>query len=78
MNIETRLALVILAVADLPRARSFYQGAFGWTLAVDEAVYVGERLGQEAVGLAADLMRRPVIDPESLRPPADVDAERLP
>jgi predicted enzyme related to lactoylglutathione lyase len=40
MSMETRLALVILAVEDLPRARAFYQRAFGWTLAVDEAVYV--------------------------------------
>lgn len=46
-----RLALVILAVGDLPRATAFYREAFGWPLAVEAPVYVefalpaGLRLG---------------------------------
>ena len=46
-----RLSLVILAVRELARARRFYDGAFGWAVAVDAPVYVeyalpdGMRLG---------------------------------
>jgi predicted enzyme related to lactoylglutathione lyase len=46
-----RLALVILAVEDLARARAFYTEAFGWTERVAEPVYTefelpaGLRLG---------------------------------
>ncbi|MBI2920942.1 MAG: VOC family protein [Planctomycetes bacterium] len=48
----TRLSLVILAVGDLPRARRFYEEAFGWTRAVDVPVYVEHALpGGMRVGL---------------------------
>jgi predicted enzyme related to lactoylglutathione lyase len=46
-----RLGLVILAVADLPRASTFYRSAFDWVTEVDTPVYVefalpaGMRLG---------------------------------
>lgn len=46
-----RLSLVILAVRELARARRFYDGSFGWAVAVDAPVYVeyalpgGMRLG---------------------------------
>ncbi|MBX7112780.1 MAG: hypothetical protein K1X64_00500 [Myxococcaceae bacterium] len=36
---ETPLALVILAVSDVPRALAFYRHAFGWPLHVDTPVY---------------------------------------
>jgi len=36
----TRLAIVILAVADIPRALGFYRSVFGWTLEVETPVYV--------------------------------------
>jgi predicted enzyme related to lactoylglutathione lyase len=39
-----RLGIVILAVADLARARAFYESAFGWAAEVDTAVYVEFRL----------------------------------
>jgi catechol 2,3-dioxygenase-like lactoylglutathione lyase family enzyme len=39
-----RLGLVIVAVGDLPRARGFYQTAFGWPAEVDLPVYVEFRL----------------------------------
>jgi len=39
-----RLGLVILAVADLPRARTFYRSAFGWPADVDDPVYLEFRL----------------------------------
>ena len=40
MEIEVRLALVILAVSDLDRATRFYQETFGWTQIVATPVYV--------------------------------------
>lgn len=47
-----RLALVILAVADVPRARKFYEEAFGWARVVDAPVYVEHALpGGMRVGL---------------------------
>lgn len=51
MEPEIRLALVILAVADVPRAVRFYRAAFGWEQTVDVPVYAelalpgGMRLG---------------------------------
>ena len=42
------------------------------------AVDVGNRAGQQAVGLRADLMRRSVVNAQSERAPLDIDAERLP
>lgn len=48
---RTHLALTILYVADLARAASFYDAAFGWAKSVDVPVYVeyqlhaGARLG---------------------------------
>jgi len=36
----TRLAIVILGVADIPRALGFYRSVFGWTLEVETPVYV--------------------------------------
>ncbi|MEZ4389654.1 MAG: VOC family protein [Polyangiales bacterium] len=51
MTSAARLSLVILAVRELARARRFYEGAFGWAVAVDVPVYVeyalpdGMRLG---------------------------------
>jgi predicted enzyme related to lactoylglutathione lyase len=44
MTEGARLALVILAVGDLPRARGFYRSAFGWPAEVDLPVYVEFRL----------------------------------
>lgn len=38
------LRLLVLAVADLPRSRSFYRQAFDWALAVDLPVYVQFRM----------------------------------
>ncbi|MFO0604915.1 MAG: VOC family protein [Polyangiales bacterium] len=39
MSKPARLALVILAVADVARAARFYEGAFGWPAGVDVPVY---------------------------------------
>jgi len=36
----TRLAIVILGVADIPRALGFCRSVFGWTLEVETPVYV--------------------------------------
>ena len=44
MTGDARLGIVILAVADLARARAFYGSAFGWSADVDTAVYVELRL----------------------------------
>ncbi len=38
------LRLLVLAVADLPRSRTFYLQAFDWELAVDLPVYVQFRV----------------------------------
>lgn len=44
--------LVVLAVADVPKAVAFYRAAFGWTVDVDAAVYVElETPGPFSVGL---------------------------
>jgi len=49
--VQTRLGLVILAVDDLPRARTFYRTAFDWPAVADVPVYCefslphGMRLG---------------------------------
>jgi catechol 2,3-dioxygenase-like lactoylglutathione lyase family enzyme len=51
MHADARLALIILAVSDLPRAVTFYSAAFGWPQVVDVPVYAeftlpgGQRLG---------------------------------
>lgn len=46
------LAIVVLAVADVARAKAFYVRAFGWEVAVDLPVYVQLRLpGKTAVSL---------------------------
>lgn len=51
MTTTVRLSLVIVAVRELHRARRFYDGAFGWALAVDAPAYIeyalpdGMRLG---------------------------------
>lgn len=51
MRSAARHVLTILAVEDLPRARTFYLQAFGWSIAIDLPVYVelsmpgGMRLG---------------------------------
>lgn len=37
---SSRLALVILAVSDLPRSRRFYTEAFHWPVIIDVPVYV--------------------------------------
>lgn len=34
-----RLAVVILAVTDVPRSRDLYRAALGWEVTVDEPVY---------------------------------------
>ena len=44
MNAHDRLALVILAVEDLPRALAFYRQAFDWEQAVDVPVYAEFRI----------------------------------
>ena len=54
MTGNARLGLVILAVADLSRARAFYRSGFGWTAEVDDPVYVEFRLpGGMRLGLYA-------------------------
>ncbi len=65
-----RLALVILAVADLPRARAFYDAAFGWPADVDVPVYVeyalpgGLRLGlYDRAGFARNTGEPPAPPP---------------
>ena len=35
-----RMSLVILAVRELTRARRFYDGAFGWTVAVLSLIHI--------------------------------------
>lgn len=51
MSTGVRLALIILAVRDLPRAVRFYRDAFDWSQTVDVPVYaefalpLGQRLG---------------------------------
>ena len=74
-----RLALVVLAVADLARARAFYDAAFGWPVEVDVAVYVeytlpaGLRLGlYERAGFA-----RNTGEPPASSPPAGTTATEL-
>ena len=74
-----RLALVILAVADLPRARAFYDAAFGWPAEVDVPVYVeyalpaGMRVGlYDRAGFA-----RNTGEPPALPPPAGTTATEL-
>jgi len=49
-TVTCRLALVILAVDDLARARAFYAAAFGWAERVAEPVYVELELS-EGLGL---------------------------
>jgi catechol 2,3-dioxygenase-like lactoylglutathione lyase family enzyme len=51
----SRLVLVILAVADVPRALRFYRDAFGWAQAVDVPVYAELALPD---GLRLGLYRR--------------------
>ncbi len=47
-----RHILTILAVADLPRSRAFYDAAFGWPLQVEVPVYVEYSLSPgQGVGL---------------------------
>jgi catechol 2,3-dioxygenase-like lactoylglutathione lyase family enzyme len=55
MTARTRLGLVILAVADLPRALDFYRSAFGWPTDADTPVYVEFRL---PVGMRLGLYQR--------------------
>ncbi len=51
VSTSVRLSLVIVAVRELARARRFYDGAFGWAVAVDVPGYIeyalpdGMRLG---------------------------------
>jgi catechol 2,3-dioxygenase-like lactoylglutathione lyase family enzyme len=47
MASEIRLALVILAVRDLPRAVAFYREAFGWPITVSAPVYAEFQLPRE-------------------------------
>jgi len=49
---RANLALVVLAVEDVGRAKSFYVDAFGWDVLVDLPVYVQLRMpGGAAIGL---------------------------
>ena len=50
-----RLGIVILAVADLPRALAFYRSSFGWPIDADTPVYVEFRL---PAGMRLGLYRR--------------------
>ena len=52
---STSLGLVIMAVADLPRAQAFYASTFGWAMDVDTPVYVEFRL---PAGMRLGLYRR--------------------
>ena len=70
MRTPARHVLSILAVADLPRARRFYQRAFGWPRVVDAPVYVelelpdGNRLGlYRREGFARNTGRAPARVP---------------
>lgn len=67
---SARLALVILAVGDLPRAVAFYRGAFGWPQPVAAPTYAefqlpaGMRLGLYArAGFGANTGQEPVAVP---------------
>ena len=55
MPVSTQLALIILAVHDLPRSVRFYAEAFGWPLKVNEQVYAEFDLGD---GRGLSLYRR--------------------
>ncbi len=60
------LALVILAVRDLERSRTFYDRAFGWDVEVDVPVYVEYRLPS---GMRVGLYEREAFGRNTRRPP---------
>jgi predicted enzyme related to lactoylglutathione lyase len=66
-----RLNYVELPVADLATARSFYEQAFGWSLAEFGPTYAATVTGDTDIGLQADLEEAsraplPVIEVEDL------------
>jgi len=74
-----RLGLVILAVEDVPRARSFYRAAFGWEPLVEVPVYTelglsgGMRLGlYERRAFGANTGRAPVATPPGELAPTEL------
>jgi catechol 2,3-dioxygenase-like lactoylglutathione lyase family enzyme len=73
MGPDVRLAIVILAVCDLPRTVSFYRAAFEWEQTVDEHVYAefqmssNQRLGlyqREGFGRRAGKVPKPIPEGE--------------
>lgn len=75
MNVRASLGIVILAVADVSRAQSFYRTVFGWPLKVDTAVYVefqlpsGIRLGlYQREAFARNVEQLPQISSGAIMP----------
>ena len=73
------LALVILAVPDLPASRAFYDRAFGWTATVETPVYVeytlpgGMRVGlYEREGFGRNTGAVPVRVPDGALAPVEL------
>ncbi|HZK78486.1 MAG TPA: VOC family protein, partial [Gemmatimonadaceae bacterium] len=69
---DARLALVILAVEDLPRSIAFYRAVLGWTQPVDTPVYAelaspnGMRLGlydRRSFGINIGQVPAPIAGP---------------
>jgi uncharacterized protein len=79
MTADASLRLVILAVADLPRARAFYQSAFGWPAEVDLPVYVEFRLpdGMRLGLYGRDAFARNVGETPSAVPAGSIAATEL-
>lgn len=67
-----RVAVVILAVADLARARGFYEATFGWSRTADVAVYV--ELGPPGGGSRVGLYQREGYGKNIGRLPAGIPA----
>jgi predicted enzyme related to lactoylglutathione lyase len=77
--VQTRLALVILAVADVARAVRFYRAAFEWRVTVDVPVYVefvladGMRVGlYERAAFAANTGSVPHAVPRDALAPTEL------
>ncbi len=79
VNLDLRLSIVLLAVADLPRALRFYRDAFGWPQTVDAPVYAELELpGGQRLGLYAhEGFARNLGEPPALAPPGRVTGTEL-
>jgi hypothetical protein len=73
-----RFGFLLPAVEDQDgRFRAVEDGNYAAPL-LSVPVHVGELGAEEAVGLHADLVGRPVVDPQGPGAPPDIDAQRLP